>query len=216
MDQQQLGLPSRELSDTELERQGTRAHATRNWMFLHGTADQFRHYTERMLELEQEYLRRFPKRTWQAADSGSGPSAVTRVEQMRQILRSFQTQMDGLLAELAAAEQQPQDQDPGQPVVVAEARFPARFASSPVGRMHKLEAHQAARELGLHPADVTRLYKQDPPLPATAGAHRFLTDVGRAWLTGSRRRPADMFPCPRHPAQRERRSRRCRPNWRPE
>ncbi|MDN5933213.1 MAG: DUF6158 family protein [Pseudonocardia sp.] len=181
MDQQQLGLPARELSDAELERQGTRAHATRNWVFLHGTADQFRHHTERMLELEQEYLRRHPKRTWQgAADATSGPSAVTRVEQMRQILRSFQTQMDGLLAELAAAEQPAAPAD--GPVVAAEVRLLATFADAPDGRMHKLEAHQAARELGLHAADVARLYKQDPPLLATAGAHRFLTEAGRARL----------------------------------
>ncbi|MDT7577884.1 MAG: hypothetical protein QOH17_4217 [Pseudonocardiales bacterium] len=181
MDQHQ-GLPARELSDAELERQGTRAHATRNWVFLHGTADQFRHHTERMLELEQEYLRRFPKRTWQGATGGGvGSSAVTRVEEMRQILRSFQTQMDGLLAELAAAEQSAAGAS-DEPVA-AETLLLARFAAVPDGRMHKLEAHQAARELGLHPADVARLYKQDPPLLATAGAHRFITDAGRAWLT---------------------------------
>ena len=36
-------------------------------MFLHGTAAQFETHTKRMLELEQEYLRRHPKRTWQGA-----------------------------------------------------------------------------------------------------------------------------------------------------
>ena len=47
------GVPARELSDEELERQGVHAHAMRHWVFLHGTADQFRTHTERMLELEQ-------------------------------------------------------------------------------------------------------------------------------------------------------------------
>ena len=34
------GVPARELSDEELERQGVQAHAMRHWVFLHGTADQ--------------------------------------------------------------------------------------------------------------------------------------------------------------------------------
>jgi len=63
------GRPARELSDEELEQQGTHAHETRNWVFLHGTAEQFATHTARMLELEQEYLRRHPKRTWQGAAS---------------------------------------------------------------------------------------------------------------------------------------------------
>ena len=36
------GIPARELSDEELERQGVHAHAMRHWVFLHGTAEQFR------------------------------------------------------------------------------------------------------------------------------------------------------------------------------
>ena len=48
--------------------QGKQLHDTRNWVFLHGTAAQFETHTRRMLELEQEYLRRFPKRTWQGVE----------------------------------------------------------------------------------------------------------------------------------------------------
>ena len=59
------GRPAGELSDEELETQGKQLHDSRNWVFLHGTAAQFETHTRRMLELEQEYLRRFPKRTWQ-------------------------------------------------------------------------------------------------------------------------------------------------------
>jgi hypothetical protein len=50
--------------------------------------------------------------------------------------------------------------------------------------MHKLEAHQAARELGAAPATVAGLYRHDPPLLATAGSERFLTTAGREWLAG--------------------------------
>jgi hypothetical protein len=67
------GRPATELSDAELESQGKQLHDTRNWMFLHGTAAQFETHTQRMLELEQEYIRRFPKRTWQG--SGGAPEA---------------------------------------------------------------------------------------------------------------------------------------------
>lgn len=168
---------ARDLSDAELERQGTRAHATRNWVFLHGTADQFRHHTERMLELEQEYLRRHPKRTWQGAGGVAAP--VDRVEQIRQLLRTFGTQMESLLAELADAS--PAASSAPAPVA-AEVRLLTRFAVAPGGRLHKLEAHQAARELGLRAVDVARLYTQHPPLLATAGPDRFLTEDGRRRL----------------------------------
>lgn len=69
----QQGVPASELSDEDLEREGTHAHETRNWVFLHGTAEQYNTHTVRMLELEQEYLRRHPKRTWQGAEAGSEP-----------------------------------------------------------------------------------------------------------------------------------------------
>ena len=48
--------------------------------------------------------------------------------------------------------------------------------------MHKLEAHQVARELGLAPAAVAELYRHDPPLLTTAGSERVLTDAGREFL----------------------------------
>lgn len=172
------GMPARDLSDSELERQGTRAHATRNWVFLHGTAVQFRHHTERMLELEQEYLRRHPKRTWQGA---AGDGAPERRGPGRADPGRFGTQMEGLLEELAEA-QAAAGGTPGSVPVAAEVRLLAAFDAMPEGRMHKLEAHQAARELGLHASHVARLYKQDPPLLAPAGPDRLLTDAGRDWL----------------------------------
>ncbi len=63
------GRPASELSDEELETQGKQLHDSRNWVFLHGTAAAFETHTKRMLELEQEYLRRFPQRTWQGVEA---------------------------------------------------------------------------------------------------------------------------------------------------
>ena len=62
-----VGRAAGELTDEELETQGKQLHDSRNWMFLHGIAAQFATHTSRMLELEGEYLRRFPKRTWQGS-----------------------------------------------------------------------------------------------------------------------------------------------------
>lgn len=78
-DQHPLGRPVGELSDEELESQGKNAHDTRNWVFLHGTAEQFATHTERMLALEQEYLRRHPKRTWQGVETSADGEGVEQV-----------------------------------------------------------------------------------------------------------------------------------------
>ncbi|MGH3948180.1 MAG: DUF6158 family protein [Pseudonocardiaceae bacterium] len=177
---QERGLPARELSDEELERQGTQAHLTRNRVFLHGTAEQFRHHTERMLELEQEYLRRYPKRTWQGSENGSGTgsadlSDLNKLAQVRLLFTSFVDQMNVLLADDAA------EQPPAEPGDRARQLL-ALFADTDGGAMNKLEAHQRARELGLGPAEVASLYKHQPPLLATAGPDRVITDAGRAWL----------------------------------
>lgn len=76
--------PIADLADAEIEAQGAQAHATRSWVFLHGTAEQFASHTERMLALEQEYLRRHPQRTWQGAEKGSGTAPT--VDPVRAVL----------------------------------------------------------------------------------------------------------------------------------
>jgi hypothetical protein len=58
----------------------------------------------------------------------------------------------------------------------------ARFAEAG-GRLHKLEAHQVAREIGVPLAAVAGLYRHDPPLLGTSGNDRYLTSAGRAWLS---------------------------------
>ncbi len=134
-----LGRPARELTDDELEQQGRHAHETRNWVFLHGTAQQFATHTARMLELEQEYLHRHPLRTWQG-------------------------------------------HDPQTPAADPELALLRRVADAPGGRMHKLEVHQLAREVGLERSALARLYQSDPALLETERSDRVITEAGRARL----------------------------------
>ncbi len=148
------GRPARELSDDELEAQGTHAHATRNWVFLHGTAEQYQRHTERMLELEQEYLRRHPKRTWQGR--GGDPQELDEASRLRLSLRGLQRQIDALLDEEPAPQENVADP---QQVDALLARVAAAG-----GRMHKLELHQAARELGISPAALAGLYRGATPV----------------------------------------------------
>ena len=56
------GVPARDLTDGDLDRELKHLHETRHETFLDGTEDALRAHTERMLELEGEYLRRFPDR----------------------------------------------------------------------------------------------------------------------------------------------------------
>jgi hypothetical protein len=161
------GRPARELSDDELEQQGTRTHATRNWVFLHGTSEQYQRHTERMLELEQEYLRRHPKRTWQGA--GDDPQQVDEATRLRLALRSLQRQIDAILAE--GLDERPEDEPDPRRV----QQLLARLAENG-GRMHKLELHQAARELGISPTALAKLYRGDQPLLRTERDQRVLVD----------------------------------------
>lgn len=185
------GLSAASLSDIDLERQVTRAHATRNWIFLHGTGGQYRRHTERMLELEQEYLSRHPQRTWQGTADDERPfTANDRIHQIHEVLQMFESEMGRLLTELTGLAELAVSAPTvaGDVPVAAEDRLLARYAEAPDGRMHKLEAHQAARQLGLHPAQVAILYRQDPPFLEVQGAYRVLTDAGRAsvaTLTGA-------------------------------
>ena len=160
------GRPAAELSDAELEEQGTYAHATRNWVFLHGTAEQFAHHTERMLELEQEYLRRHPKRTWQG--SGGEPQQVDEATRLRLALRGIQRQVDALLAD------SPDEIDAPAADPAAVQALLDRVAAAG-GRMHKLELHQAARELGISPVALASLYKGAQPVLRAERDERVLT-----------------------------------------
>ncbi len=56
------GIPAASLSDETLVREVTHLHETRHETFLHGSEDALEVHTARMLELEGEFLRRFPDR----------------------------------------------------------------------------------------------------------------------------------------------------------
>lgn len=59
----QEGIAASELDDSTLERELEHLHETRHETFLNGSSDALQAHTERMLELEAEYARRFPERT---------------------------------------------------------------------------------------------------------------------------------------------------------
>lgn len=175
-----MGRPARELTDEELEHQGTQAHATRNWVFLHGTAAQFATHTARMLELEQEYIRRYPKRTWQG--SGGAPVAAgDEVEQMKAAISGIVVQLQALLETKPAEPTEGMVQ--GDPIEV----LLRRVAESEGGRMHKLAVHQAARELGISREDLASLYKSEPKLLDTEKGDRVITDEGKARIAAVER-----------------------------
>ncbi|MCK9899225.1 hypothetical protein CC117_09065 [Parafrankia colletiae] len=70
------GIPAPELSDADLVREVRHLHLTRHDTFLTGSEDAFETHTQRMLELEREYLRRFP-------DSASPDPRRTRAGRRR-------------------------------------------------------------------------------------------------------------------------------------
>jgi hypothetical protein len=171
------GRPARELSDVELEQQGTQAHATRNWVFLHGSAEQFAHHTTRMLELEREYVRRHPRRTWQG--SGGAPRDVlATAEAWRQSVRAVVQQLAALVELPDPPMASPVSGDPA-------TVFLTQIAAAPDGRLHKLEAHQVAREVGLERAALARLYNTDSPMLVTEQEYRVITEAGRARVVGT-------------------------------
>ncbi|MEX2556111.1 MAG: DUF6158 family protein [Actinomycetota bacterium] len=58
-----LGVPAAKLSDRDFERESRRLWRTREETILHGGSHAIRAHTDRMLELEHEYVARFPRET---------------------------------------------------------------------------------------------------------------------------------------------------------
>jgi hypothetical protein len=58
-----FGVDPHQLDDAALERELRYLYATREETFFHGSRQALLNHTERMLQLEQEYARRFPERT---------------------------------------------------------------------------------------------------------------------------------------------------------
>ncbi|HEX6872089.1 MAG TPA: DUF6158 family protein [Micromonosporaceae bacterium] len=61
------GVPGVALSDGDLDRELAQLHRTRHDTFRHGSEQALQRHSERMAELEAEYLRRFPEREVEAA-----------------------------------------------------------------------------------------------------------------------------------------------------
>jgi hypothetical protein len=57
------GMPASELNEPDLIRELRHLHETRHATFLHGTEDALANHTQRLIELEAEYLRRHPERS---------------------------------------------------------------------------------------------------------------------------------------------------------
>jgi hypothetical protein len=66
------GVPPTVLTDECLERELLHLHQTRNDTFLHGSEDALSFHTSRMLDLEQEYVRRNPDRVIDARRTRHG------------------------------------------------------------------------------------------------------------------------------------------------
>ena len=56
------GVPADELTEDDLLRELEQLHRTRHETFLHGPTQALQHHSERLAELELEYLRRHPER----------------------------------------------------------------------------------------------------------------------------------------------------------
>lgn len=69
------GVPAQELSEPDLLRELEHLHGTRYETLLHGAEDALRHHTDRMNELEREYLRRHPERDIDAERTRAGARA---------------------------------------------------------------------------------------------------------------------------------------------
>ena len=168
------GRPARELSDEELEHQGTQAHATRNWVFLHGTAAQFANHTARMMELEQEYLRRYPQRTWQG--SGGAPAEPGEaIDELKTALAGIVVQLQALSEHpltVVAHDESGASKDPVEVLL-------SRLADSPGGKMDKLEMHQVARECGVTREALALMYDASDPLIVAEKSVRAITRRGR-------------------------------------
>ena len=55
------GVPAESLADDDLRRELAHLHETRHSTFLDGSEDALEAHTTRMLALEREFLRRFPR-----------------------------------------------------------------------------------------------------------------------------------------------------------
>jgi hypothetical protein len=134
------GIPAAELDDEKLEQQRAQAHATREWALRRGTDEQFQRHSLRMLELEQEYLRRQLKR--QALDWRAVVDEATR---LGNALRGLIVQMEARLDEYSVVATVTSPEPPATTVAAAVAAIMATGSWAPDRRERRLEG--ASRSL---------------------------------------------------------------------
>jgi hypothetical protein len=64
---EELGVDPADLSDEDMFRELHSIHSTRHETLRHGPDDALAHHNRRLVELESEYLRRYPQREVDAA-----------------------------------------------------------------------------------------------------------------------------------------------------
>jgi hypothetical protein len=183
---QSSGVPAAELDDEDLEQQRAQAHATRDWALRRGTDEQFQWHSLRMLELEQEYLRRQLKR--QAQDWRAVVDEATR---LGNTLRGLIVQMEARLDEYSVTSTVASPEPPATAVAAAVAAIMATGSWAPEGRERRLGGR--ARSL---PGPSTEVAAEDGAdrdrRPAhragSAAAHKAVAvPARRTWWGGSRR-----------------------------
>jgi hypothetical protein len=128
------GVPAAELEDDELEQQRAQAQATREWALHRGTDEQFQRHSLRVLELEQEYLRRQLRR--QALDWRAVVDEATR---LGNALRGLIVQMEARLDEYTVQATVASPEPPASAVAAAVAAIMATGSWAPDGRERRLE-----------------------------------------------------------------------------
>ncbi|MGH8941128.1 MAG: hypothetical protein ACRDV2_17545, partial [Actinomycetes bacterium] len=101
------------------------------------------------------------------------PREIDEATRLRLALRALSRQLDALLADTSEAS----DPDAADPADVRQLLLRVAQAG---GRLHKLEIHQVARELGISPLVLASLYKGDGAVLAADRDARVLTEAGRA------------------------------------
>ena len=120
-----LGVPATRLSDEELERQRGNARATRDWASRRGSDEEFQRHSLRVLELEQEYLRR------QVRQQALGWKAVLEeAARLGNCLRALIVELEARLDEDAAHRSRTPAPPPGA-VAAAVASIVATGSWSP-------------------------------------------------------------------------------------
>ena len=92
--------------------------------------------------------------------------------------------MSGVIHQLETLVELPDAAPAPAPTEDPEIAFLKRIADTLVSRLHELEAHQAAHEVGMDRAAVARLYNTQPPRLATELQDRLITVTGRVHLAG--------------------------------